>query len=153
MQLILVGGAENNYLSLLETTIKRLQLDKRINFIGYVAQEGDDLPLLYNGAECFVYPSFSEGWTSPPLEAMACGRPVIAPDVSGCAEAVEDGKTGLLIPQGDPEALSCAILEILRDSKRAAEMGLEGRSSAEKNFSVSKMVDATESLYFLLTPH
>lgn len=116
---------------------------ENVRFLGFV----EDVGKLLGDSRMLVLSSRWEGLPIIILEAMACGRPIAAPDVSGCAEAVEDGKTGLLTAPGNPEALSRAILEILRDPERAAAMGKEGRASVEKNFSVSKMVNTTEELY------
>lgn len=116
---------------------------EHIRFPGFV----EDVGRLLGDSRMLVLSSRWEGLPIVILEAMACGRPIVAPDVSGCAEAVEDGKTGILVPAEDPEALSHAILELLRDPQRAAAMGKEGRASVERNFSVSKMVNATEELY------
>ena len=116
---------------------------ENVRFLGFV----EDVGKLLGDSRMLVLSSRWEGLPIIILEAMACGRPIAAPDVSGCAEAVEDGRTGLLTAPGNPEALSRAILEILRDPERAAAMGKEGRASVEKNFSVSKMVNTTEELY------
>ncbi len=112
--LILVGSVENNYRSSLDSLIRKLGLDNRIRFIGYVEQESDDLPILYNGAECFIYPSFSEGWTSPPLEAMACGTPVITSDVSSLPETV--GNAASLVNPNNYTAIGTALRNILNGS-------------------------------------
>jgi len=144
LQLILVGGAENNYLSLLETTIKRLRLDKRIRFIGYVAQEGDDLPLLYNGAECFVYPSFSEGWTSPPLEAMACGTSVIASRASSLPETV--GDAALLVDPYNHHEIGQALDEIISEGDLRKDLIKKGLRRVS-GFTWEKCAQRTYSFY------
>lgn len=78
---------------------------------GYV--EEIDLPAIYSMAEVLVYPSIYEGFGLPPLEAMACGCPVIASNTSSLPEVV--GDAGILINPYDVEALKQAILSVIRD--------------------------------------
>ena len=94
LDLILVG-AEGAASSSIHDVVEGLKLNKRIKILKYINQETDDLPVLYNGAVCFVFPSFSEGWTSPPLEAMACGTPVVTSNVSSLPETV--GNAALVV--------------------------------------------------------
>ena len=114
LDLVLAGGAEAKYLSSLYELINELGLHSRIKFIGYIEQEVDDLPILYNGAECFVFPSFSEGWTSPPLEAMASGTPVITSNLSSLPETV--GDAALLVNPDDYEEIGAALDRLISDS-------------------------------------
>jgi glycosyltransferase involved in cell wall biosynthesis len=85
---------------------------------GYVPDE--DLPAIYCGAALFVYPSFYEGFGMPPLEAMACGVPVITSDRSSLPEVV--GDAAIKVAPGDTHALSRAIELVLCDDARAARM-------------------------------
>lgn len=80
-----------------------------VHMIGPVDHEGDELVDLYNGAALFVFPSFYEGWTAPPLEAMACGTPVITSNCSSLPEAVGDAAV-----QVDPENIESMAFEIER---------------------------------------
>ena len=81
-------------------------------FTGYV--DDVDLPVVYNLAEVFVFPSLYEGFGIPPLEAMSCGIPVVAANNSSLPEAV--GHAGLLVNAEDVEALAHALSRILDDS-------------------------------------
>jgi glycosyltransferase involved in cell wall biosynthesis len=92
-------------------TVRQLRLEEWITFTGYVPEV--DLPLLYNAADLFVYPSLYEGFGLPPLEAMACGVPVIASDVSSIPEVVGDG--GVLVNPRDSVAWKVAMERILAD--------------------------------------
>lgn len=92
-------------------TVQRLRLEEWVTFTGYVPEA--DLPLLYNAADLFVYPSLYEGFGLPPLEAMACGVPVVASDVSSIPEVVGDG--GLLVDPRDSEAWRTAMERVLAD--------------------------------------
>lgn len=106
-----------------------------------------DVPELLNAADLFVLSSRQEGFPITILEAMAAGRPVIATDVGGCAEAVVDGETGLIVPPEAPEALADAIVALLEDPDRAREMGEAGRRRVEREFTVDRMVEQHLELY------
>lgn len=82
-----------------------------IHFPGFVADE--DLPALYTLADAFAYPSFYEGFGFPPLEAMACGTPVIAADNSSLPEVV--GQAGILLPAEEEDAWAEALAQVLQD--------------------------------------
>ena len=94
-----------------------------------------------------VHPSHQEGFSNAILEAMAAGKAVVATRVGGIPEAVEDGRTGLLVPPRDPAALAGAVLSLLRDPDGARAMGEAGRRRAEEEFSIGRMVGEIESLY------
>ncbi len=85
----------------------------RVHFLGYVDQDGNNLIDLYNGADLFVFPSFYEGWTSPPLEAMACGTPVITSNCSSLPETV--GNAAILVDPDNPEKLAHEMEIVLSD--------------------------------------
>jgi glycosyltransferase involved in cell wall biosynthesis len=99
------------------------QLRDRIHFPGYIAEA--DLPFVYAGAALFVYPSLLEGFGFPPLEAMACGVPVIASDVSSLQENLAGAAT--LVPPNESKELAAAMLKLLSDEAartRAIEAGV-----------------------------
>ncbi len=89
-------------------------LKERIHFLGYVEQE--ELVQCYNKAELFLFPSFYEGFGIPPLEAMACGCPVITSNSSSLPEAV--GDAALTVDPHDDEALAAAIQKLLQPEQR-----------------------------------
>jgi glycosyltransferase involved in cell wall biosynthesis len=97
-----------------------------------------------------VLPSLSEGLSNTLLESMAAGVPVVATDVGGNPEAVENGVTGLLVPPRDPDALARAVCLLLGNREMAAEMGNAGRERVAKRFSMDQMVRETETLYLKL---
>src|SRR5205085_8971460 len=86
-------------------------------FTGYVPDE--DLVALYNAADLFVYPSIFEGFGLPPLEAMACGTPVVTSNTSSFPEVV--GDAALTVDPLNPEALAMALATGLRDARRRAQ--------------------------------
>jgi len=91
----------------------------------------------------------SEGIPTVILEAMSCGLPVVATDVGGVAEVVEDGVTGYVVSPLDDEAFADAAARILRDPERRAEMGLAGRERAVERFSVARCTDTHAGAYAL----
>ena len=95
----------------------------------------------------FVLPSLDEGLGRSMVEAMAAGKPVVASRVGGIPEAVEDGKTGILVPPGDARALASALTVMMDNPEKALEMGRRGRERAEKLFDEERMVDSICALY------
>jgi glycosyltransferase involved in cell wall biosynthesis len=93
-------------------TVRKLGLEGQVLFPGYVPEE--DLPALLSGATAFVLPSLYEGFGLPVLEAMACGTPVIAANVSSLPEVV--GDAGLLVDPLDSEALAAAMRRLIADT-------------------------------------
>jgi len=93
---------------------------------GYVPDA--DLPALYSGAVCLVYPSYFEGFGLPPLEAMQCGAPVIAGNRTSLPEVV--GEAGLLVDPFDEAAIATAIARLIDDSDLRAELRVKGLKRA-----------------------
>lgn len=109
--LVVVGKSKWQESSLFQTA-RNLGLDQRIKFTGYVTDE--DLVAIYNGADVFVYPSLYEGFGLPPLEAMACGCPVVASDGSSLPEVV--GDAGLLTRPTSDDAIAWVISRLVIES-------------------------------------
>ncbi len=108
--------------------IKELNLKNRIVFLDYVPDE--DLPYLYNAASCFVYPSLYEGFGLPPLEAMACGCPVITSNISSLPEVV--GDAGILVDPYNIDDIAGALKKILSDENLRQELKQKGFIQAQK---------------------
>jgi glycosyltransferase involved in cell wall biosynthesis len=102
---------------------------------------------LYAAMDVLVCCSDREGFSNVILEAMACGKPVIATAVGGNVEAVEDGSTGFLVPRRSPPSLAQAAECLVQDLALRQLMGRNARQRAEERFSVLKMVCAHEQLY------
>ncbi|MBX3027487.1 glycosyltransferase family 4 protein [bacterium] len=107
----------------------------------------DDVGDLLAAADVFVLPSRAEGLGVAALEAMAAGRPVVASAVGGLAEAVVDGRTGLLVPPGDAVALGAALERLLREPALRAALGAAGPTRVGEGFLAEQMVAAYERLY------
>jgi glycosyltransferase involved in cell wall biosynthesis len=98
-------------------------------------------------AFAIVVPSLGEGFGMVALEAMERARPVIAAEIGGLGELVRDGETGLLVPPAEVEPFARAIVELARDTDRAARMGEAGRARALGRFLERRCTDRTELLY------
>jgi glycosyltransferase involved in cell wall biosynthesis len=122
--------------------VAELGLGEAVRFVGWVAEE--DKPALYSGAACFVYPSLYEGFGLPPLEAMACGAPVIASNASSLPEVV--GDAGLLVAPQDVDALAEAMIAVLSDEELRASLRQKGAARA-KRFSWEKTARETLGVY------
>jgi len=122
--------------------VEDLKLQDQIQFTGYV--DDADLPALYSAAEAFVYPSFYEGFGLPPLEAMACGAPVITSDVSSLPEVV--GKAGLTHAPDDARALTEAMAKLLGDETMREHFRRSGLKQAA-DFSWERAARETQSVY------
>ena len=109
-------------------TIKELELTGSIILPGYVAKS--DLPALYSGAVCFVYPSFFEGFGLPPLEAMKCGAPVIVGNQTSLPEVVDDA--AVLVDPFDTDAIANAIERVINDGNLRQELRTKGFAQAAR---------------------
>ncbi|HYS18426.1 MAG TPA: glycogen synthase [Candidatus Binatia bacterium] len=107
----------------------------------------DEVVQLYSHAAVFVCPSVYEPFGLINLEAMACETPVVASAVGGILEVVEDGKTGLLVEPGRPDALAAAIRGLLEDPARGRAMGRAGRLRVEAQFSWTSVAARTQEVY------
>lgn len=117
-----------------------------IALIGHVAWR--EMTAQYARAALFVQPSFYETFGIACLEAMCFGLPVVATQVGGLPEVVEDGVTGILVPPNDPQALAEAVLSLLRDPERRRQMGRRGREKVLAQFTPERVADLSEALYW-----
>jgi glycosyltransferase involved in cell wall biosynthesis len=140
-QLLIVGdGPERERLHALA---REVDPGGRVVFAGAIPDAARLLPL----ADLYVTASRREGLPLAVLEAMACGRPVLATRVPGHTDAVEDGVTGRLVPADDPERLAAAAAQILTDAPRRAAMGQAGRERVAQRFDRARMVAEIADLY------
>ena len=100
-----------------------------VHFLGYAPE--DQKPRYFRSCDVFCAPSTGfESFGLVLLEAMAAGRPLVASDIAGYRSVLTDGREGLLVEPGDPEALAAALLRLLRDPELRARMGAQGRATA-----------------------
>lgn len=123
---LVLAGPEGWMTDEIHETRHRLGLGDRLRFTGYV--EGEALPAWYSAADLFVYPSLYEGFGLPPLEAMACGTPVVTSDVSSLPEVV--GDAALTVPPTDEAALAEAMRRVLEDPALASDLRVRGLARA-----------------------
>jgi glycosyltransferase involved in cell wall biosynthesis len=126
----------------LERRARELGVDSAVQFLGLRRDVHEIVPLF----EVAVQPSLNEGMGKAAVEAMAAGKPVVASAVSGLRDVVRPGRNGVLVPPGDPDALSRAVLDLLNDSDRARRLGEAAREDAE-SYGVEAMVARLEALY------
>jgi glycosyltransferase involved in cell wall biosynthesis len=107
----------------------------------------DDVVQLYAGMDVLVLASHREGFPRAPMEAAAMGLPVVATDIRGCRQAVEHGKTGLLVPPRDPQALVAAIGKLTGDRALRTRLGAAARTKALREFDQQRCIDITVATY------
>lgn len=125
-KLVLVGKCAWLYGETMRA-LEQTRLTQSVILTGYVPES--DLPALYSGALCFVYPSYFEGFGLPPLEAMKCGAPVIVGNQTSLPEVV--GDAALAVDPFDVSAIASAIESLVKDSDLRRELSVKGRMRAE----------------------
>jgi glycosyltransferase involved in cell wall biosynthesis len=139
---LLIIGDEISKLPALRRAVHQYKLHKHVRFLGYVDDE--TLSILYRLAAVFVFPSLYEGFGLPPLEAMACGTPVVTSNLSSLPEVT--GGAAILVDPYDVESIVDGIRRVLDDPALAAEMRLKGRVRA-RQFSWEESVRKTRQVY------
>jgi glycosyltransferase involved in cell wall biosynthesis len=119
---LILGGGKGWQYDEIFTTIERYHLTNVVHLPGYLP--ADELPLWYNSAEVFIYPSVFEGFGLPVLEAMACGTPVMVSNAASLPEVV--GESGLRLPADDIEAWTHALRRVFHDAGWRAEGRQQG---------------------------
>lgn len=115
----------------------------QVDFLGHV----EDVGALLRHADGFVLPSLSEAFPNAAIEAMAAGLPVVASAVGGLLDLIDSGRTGLLVPAGDPAAVAAAIAALAADPSHASRMGAAARAEVAGRYSFDRMVRSFEDLY------
>ena len=139
--LVLVGAAGWK-LHELHAEIERLELKDAIRFTGYVPTK--DLPGLFSLATLFVFPSLYEGFGLPPVEAMACGTPVLTSNCTSLAEICGGG--AYLVDPTDDQAIAAGMMELLADEEMRRDLGKRGRFHA-RQFSWARAARKTTAIY------
>jgi glycosyltransferase involved in cell wall biosynthesis len=144
-----VGGGAGWRFSPIFATVQRLGLADDVTFLGFVPEE--ELPLWYNAARLFAFPSLYEGFGLPVLEAMACGTPVITSTASSLPEVA--GQAAILVPPDDSVKLAQEMQRVLDDPRLRKELRAAGRIQASR-FSWRALADGTVAAYLAaaLTP-
>lgn len=145
-KLVIAGKKDWLYNNIFQT-VTRAGLDDEVIFTDYVPDQ--DLPLLISGADLFVYPSLYEGFGLPPLEAMACGIPVITSNLSSLPEVV--GDAGILVDPYSVDEIAEAIHQVLSDAKLREQMQQKGLDRA-RMFSWEKTAQETLKVFETICP-
>jgi glycosyltransferase involved in cell wall biosynthesis len=139
-----VAGGSGWHVSPIFDTVRQLQIVDQVHFLGFVPEE--ELPLWYNAAQVFAFPSLYEGFGLPVLEAMACGAPVITSTAASLPEV--GGKAALLVPPQDSDRIAQEMARVLDDPQLRLELRAAGRIQASR-FSWRAMTDRTVASYNL----
>lgn len=140
-RILLAGSGERE--DELRRRVREEGFGRAVSFLGF----RDDVPDLMAASELVVLPSSAEALPTALLEAGAAARPVVATRVGGTPEVVEDGRTGLLVPPGDPAALADAVAGLLSDPERARSYGRAARDRVEERFAIERQIERTVDLW------
>jgi glycosyltransferase involved in cell wall biosynthesis len=141
-QKLVIAGMKDFMYKQIFNLVEKLKMTKEVIFTGRVDQ--GDLPLIYNGADLFVYPSFAEGFGLPPLEAMACGVPVVTSNTTSLPEVV--GDAGIMIDPHDTHAIAHAMQSVLNNPELRTTLIRKGLARSRR-FSWQKVAEKTLRVY------
>ena len=135
VRLLLVGRFEENLNPLKAEAIEEIKNNPGIEYVG--PKYGDDLLAYYAASDCFVFPSYREGFPNTVMEAGAMELPCIVTDINGSREIIVDGKNGVIIPSKDVDALYKAMKAMLADSDKTAHYVSQTRQMIAERFEQS----------------
>lgn len=127
----------------LPSVVKKYGIEDNVTFLG----QRTDLNELYALMDVFVLPSYREGFPRTVIEAMAMKRPIIATDIRGCREAIENGRTGILVPVKSPEKLSESIIYLLSDTEDTFFLPANAIKKAKQDFNENSVFKSIEEEY------
>lgn len=146
VEYVIAGGRHNSIDDqALERALGTNGKREKVRLLGHVAWQ--QLAEWYRRATVFVMPSHYETFGISVIEAMAFGLPVIASNVGGLPEVVEDGVTGILVPPGDAKALAGAIIRLLSDADLRRRLAQAGQARVRSEFTIDRIVDRTLAIY------
>jgi glycosyltransferase involved in cell wall biosynthesis len=142
--LVIVGDGPER--ATLRQQVERAGLNDRVLFAGRIADERETADIV-RASDIALLPSYGEALPLALIEASACARPIVATDVGGVREVVSDGASGILIPPGQIAAISDAVIDLLENPQRLAQMGQTGRMIAEKRFDMYSWARRLADIY------
>ena len=132
VRFVLVGDTDpENPAAIPRETLEKWNSEKWVEWWGYQ----EDMPKIISQADIVCLPSYHEGVPKVLLEAMACGKAIVATDIPGCREVIHNGENGVLVPLRDPVSLANVLEQLLNDNEEVARMGATGREMVESKFS------------------
>jgi len=142
LRLLVIG--DGPYRDRLDTKAAALGITGQIDFVGHRT----DAELWLAALDVFALPSWGdEGVSQALMQAMACALPIVTTPVGSLTEVIHDGKTGLIVPPRDAEALAAAIVSLLDDPQLAARLGEAARQLAEERCGEALMLDRMEAIF------
>lgn len=141
--LLFIVGEDRGIGASLKSLTEELGVSAFVQFMG----RRNDVRKILSGMDLFVLPSHEEGFSNALLEAMASSLAIVATDVGGNREALDDGRLGILVPPHDSNALAAAISGLLADVAACHKLGRLARTHVRLNYSVTNMVNAHVRLY------
>jgi glycosyltransferase involved in cell wall biosynthesis len=128
----------------IEAMIRELGIESRVGLLGHMSEQ---VPSLYREFDVFVLPSLAEGTSMSILEAMASGVPVVATAVGGTPDVLDHGRSGVLVPSRDAEALAAALGALLRNPSERKRLGSASRQRIRELYSEEVVLSEYERLY------
>ncbi len=148
---MLIIGGDGDLRGPLQQQARHLGIADHICFPGMIGRE--DVPKYFGMADVAIFPSIHDqlgnvdGLPNVLLEAMSIGRPIVASRVAGIPEVIDDGRHGLLTPEGDSEALAAAVSRLLRDRRLAKRLGVAARNRVEQDLRWANIAARIENVY------
>jgi glycosyltransferase involved in cell wall biosynthesis len=141
VHLVIVGTGELE--EMVKESATELNLEDRIHLLGF----RKDIPDLMRTFDIFLLPSLWEGFGIVLIEAMAAGKPVVATNTSSIPEIVEDGRSGILVPPENAEAISDALKKIISEPELRTKFGKEGQKIVCEKFTTDRMINDYEKIF------
>jgi glycosyltransferase involved in cell wall biosynthesis len=144
LKVVIVGPSDPDKAdSVTQFDIDTATRDSGVRFLGH----RDDVEHLYAAFDLYVLASHREGFPRSAMEAAAMGLPIVATDIRGCRQVVDDGQTGVLVARRDAAALTTAIDRLVGDGNLRASMGIAAREKARREFDQQRVIDITLGVY------
>ena len=140
-RIVVIGDGEMR--EELEKYVIELGIEDKVEFRGWIK----DLKAIYEGLDIVALTSLNEGTPVSLIEAMAAGRPIVATNVGGVKDIVEDGKSGYLVESGNVEEFTKKLLELIKDPEKRRTFGQNGRDIVKNRFTKERLIKDTKELY------
>jgi len=144
---LIVGDGE--YSAALTELVTALAIKNHVTFAGHRT----DIPDLLACSDIFVLPTLKDALPTVLIEALAAERPIVASDVGGVPEIIENGVNGLLVASGDPSKLAEACLRLLKDNELSRQIVLAGSKTVQQRFNINAQIEQLSRMYEELTSH